>query len=57
MKGKYDITEQDRVYLYKYANEGKSDTWISKKLNIRRDLVGELTTEYWEKKMRKKPKN
>lgn len=56
MKGKYDITEQDIVYLYKYANEGKGDTWISNELGVRRDVVGKLTTKFWERKMNKKPK-
>ena len=50
MKGISELTEQDRVYLEKYANEGKSDKWISETLNIRRDLVGSLTTAYWKRK-------
>lgn len=56
MKGLYDLTEQDKVYIEKYANEGKSDAWISSTLNVRLDLVGSLTTKYWKRKMTKKPK-
>lgn len=52
MKGLYDLTEQDKVYIEKYANEGKSDAWISCTLGIRLDLVGKLTTKFWERKMK-----
>lgn len=56
MKGIHDLTQQDKVYIEKYANEGKEDTWISNELGVRRDVVGKLTTEFWERKMNKKPK-
>jgi|TARA_Y100000310_G_C20704425_1_gene834122 hypothetical protein len=56
MKGIHDLTEQDKVYIEKYANEGKGDTWISNELGVRRDVVGKLTTKFWERKMNNKPK-
>lgn len=56
MKGINKLTQQDKVYIEKYANEGKADTWISNELNISRHVVKKITTAFWERKMKNKPK-